>query len=203
MLYQCVDGYPNNQCQRLLEYFVRPNVTYTTVRMVDRVHGNTTSLGPRVALDGELVLGARGLEERLVRSSTTSDDANGGTAAARDRLLGAGRKADTGLVLVGRVTNHGSVVARCPGERATVTDLLLNIGDDGTFGALRYGENVADSENGLLAAVDEGTSVKALGGNEGLLAELVAVGVTENNTGERSTTEASLFRLRSILRESG
>lgn len=35
--------------------------TYTTVRMVDGVHGNTTSLGPAVALDGELMLGTRGL----------------------------------------------------------------------------------------------------------------------------------------------
>lgn len=33
----------------------------TTVRMVDGVHGNTTSLGPAVALDGELVLGTRSL----------------------------------------------------------------------------------------------------------------------------------------------
>jgi hypothetical protein len=31
----------------------------TTVRMVDRVHSNTTSLGPRVALDCKLVLCAR------------------------------------------------------------------------------------------------------------------------------------------------
>jgi hypothetical protein len=29
--------------------------------MVDGIHGNTTSLGPGVALDGELVLSARGL----------------------------------------------------------------------------------------------------------------------------------------------
>ena len=29
--------------------------------MVDRVHGNTTSFGPRVALDGKLMLGTRGL----------------------------------------------------------------------------------------------------------------------------------------------
>ncbi len=29
--------------------------------MVDWVHGNTTGLGPRVALDGELVLGTGGL----------------------------------------------------------------------------------------------------------------------------------------------
>jgi hypothetical protein len=31
-------------------------VVTTTVRMIDGVHSNTTSLGPGVALDGELVL---------------------------------------------------------------------------------------------------------------------------------------------------
>ena len=50
------------------------------------------------------------------------------------------------------------------------------------------GENVADGESSLLAAVDEGTGVEALSGNESLLAELVAVGVAENNAGEGSTT---------------
>jgi len=34
-------------------------VITTTVRVIDGVHSNTTSLGPRVALDGELVLGTR------------------------------------------------------------------------------------------------------------------------------------------------
>lgn len=36
-------------------------VVTTTVGVVDGVHGNTTGLGPRVALDRELVLGTRGL----------------------------------------------------------------------------------------------------------------------------------------------
>lgn len=35
--------------------------TYTTVRVVHGVHGHTTSLGPGVALDSELVLGAGSL----------------------------------------------------------------------------------------------------------------------------------------------
>lgn len=35
--------------------------TYTTVRVVHGVHGNTTSLGPAVTLDSELVLGTRSL----------------------------------------------------------------------------------------------------------------------------------------------
>lgn len=35
----------------------KPGITY----MVNGVHGNTTGLGPRVALDSELMLGTRGL----------------------------------------------------------------------------------------------------------------------------------------------
>lgn len=45
--------------------------TYTTVRMVDGVHGHTTSLGPAVALDSELMLGAGSLCNRQVRKSTS------------------------------------------------------------------------------------------------------------------------------------
>jgi len=36
-------------------------VVTTTVRVIDWVHGNTTSLWPRVALDGELMLGTGSL----------------------------------------------------------------------------------------------------------------------------------------------
>lgn len=81
------------------------------------------------------------------------------------------------------MANDSGIVARSASEGTTVADLLLNIANDGTFGALRDGEDVADGEGGLLAAVDEGTSVKTLGSDESLLAELVAVGVTENNAG--------------------
>lgn len=72
-------------------------VVTTTVGMVDGVHGNTTSLGPAVALGSELcfvsnephqfdqakaylVLGARRLHERLVCTATSSDDTDHTTA---------------------------------------------------------------------------------------------------------------------------
>lgn len=44
----------------------------TTVRMVDRVHGNTTSLGPGVSLHSELVLRARCLCEYFVSNHCES-----------------------------------------------------------------------------------------------------------------------------------
>ena len=89
------------------------------------------------------------------------------------------------------MSNDGSVGSRRPGERAAVTDLLLDAADDCSFGELAHGENVSNAEGGLLAAVDEGTSVKTLGGDEGLFTELVAVWIAEDDTGKRSTATGS------------
>ena len=86
------------------------------------------------------------------------------------------------------MANNGSIVARSAGESTTVTNLLLNVADNGTFGELAYGKDITDSESSLLTAVDEGTSMKALSSDESFTTELVAVGVPEDNAGKRSTT---------------
>lgn len=59
-------------CQRFTDMLM---VT-TSVGMVNEIHGYTTSLEPRVGLDGVLMLSARRLRERLVRPSSTSDNAD-------------------------------------------------------------------------------------------------------------------------------
>ena len=141
-----------------------------------------------VTLGLELVVRPAGLEQGLVDTATTRNDTDGSTAAARDGLLRAGGETDARLVLIGGVADDGRVVAGGTGERTAVAGLLLNVADDGTLGALSDGKDVADSEDGLLAAVDEGTGVETLGGDERLLAKLVPVGIAENDTGERSTT---------------
>lgn len=163
-------------------------VVTTTVRMVNRVHSHTTSTGPVVAFGLELVERAASLEEGLVDTSTTSDDADGRACRSRDSLFRAGRQSYAGLVVVGGVANNGGIVARCAGEDATVANLLLDVADDRTLRALGDGEDVADVESGLLAAVHETTGVHSLGGDEGLLAEFVAVRVAEDDAGEGSTT---------------
>jgi len=89
------------------------------------------------------------------------------------------------------VSNDGSVGSRCPGERATVTDLLLDAADDRSFGKLAHGDNVSDAEGSLLATVDEGTGVKTLSGNEGFFTELVTVRIAEDDTGKGSTATGS------------
>jgi hypothetical protein len=160
----------------------------TTVRMVDGVHGNTTSLGPAVALDSELVLGTRSLEERLVSSATASDDTDHSSGAGVDDLLGTGGKLDAGLALIRVVTDNGDVVAGSAAESATVTDLLLDVGDDGALRHLTEGKDVANGESSLLSSVDELASVHALVGDEGLGDLLESVGVAEDDLGERGTT---------------
>lgn len=164
-------------------------VVSSSVRMVHGVHSNTTSTGPVVPLGLELVECTASLEQRLVDPSTTSNDTNGSTSRTADSLLGTRGETDAGLVLIRRVSDDGGIVARGTGKGTTVADLLLDVADDGTFGALGDREDVADGESGFLTAVNEGTGVETLGSDEGFLAELVAVGVTEDYASKGSTTE--------------
>ena len=141
-------------------------VVSSSVGMVDGVHGNTTSLGPLVALDSELVLGARRLKEGLVGTGTTGNNTDHTTGGRVDDLLGARGKLDAGLAGVMVVTNDGNVVAGSTAERTTVTSLLLNVGNNGTLGHGPEREDVADGQRGLLSGVDELAGVHALIGNE-------------------------------------
>lgn len=161
--------------------------TYTTVRVVHGVHGHTTGLGPAVALDGELVLGARSLQQGLVGTATTGDDTDHATRAAGEDLLGTRGQLDTGLALIGVVADDGDVVARGTAQGAAVTDLLLDVGDNGTLGHGAQGQDVADRQGSVLAGVDELAGVQTLVGDEGLGDLLESVGAAEDHLGEGST----------------
>jgi hypothetical protein len=87
------------------------------------------------------------------------------------------------------VANDRGVVARRPCERPAVTRLLLDVADDRTLGQGGDGKNVADAQACLLADVDELARVHALGRDESFRAKLVAVRVTEHDTGKGSTTD--------------
>ena len=163
-------------------------VVTTTMGMVDGVHGNTTSLRPRVSLDLVLVESTTSLKQRLVNTTTTSNNTNDTTGVGGDDLLGTGRKLQTGLALIGVVSNDDNVVTRGSTKSTSVTRLLLNVGEDGTLRNGAEGKNVTDVQRSLLTGVDELTSVKTLVGNEGLLTLLVLVRVTEDDLGEGSTT---------------
>jgi len=134
------------------------------------------------------VLSARSLKQRLVCSTATSDDTDHTTDGGLDDLLGARGELDTGLALVRVVANDGNVVTGGTAKSTTVTHLLLDVGDNGTLGAGSEREDVANGEGSVLAGVDELAGVHALVGDEGLGVELEAVGVTEDDLGQGSTT---------------
>lgn len=86
------------------------------------------------------------------------------------------------------MADNGDVVTGSTADSTTVTNLLLDVGDDGTLRDGAEGEDVADGESSVLAGVDELASVHALVGDEGLALLLELVGGVEDNAGERSTT---------------
>jgi len=56
--------------------------------VIDGVHSNTTSTGPRVSLGAHGVVLSSGLKERLVDTSTTGDNTDDGSASRADDLWG-------------------------------------------------------------------------------------------------------------------
>ncbi|PPQ84883.1 hypothetical protein CVT25_004626 [Psilocybe cyanescens] len=173
------------------------NVIYSIQIMVHSILANAElcallaqqhSFQAAVPLSLELVERTPRLQQRLVDPSSARNNANRRARIARDRLLRARRQPDAGLVVVGRASDDGSVVARRAGERTAVAGLLLDVADDGSLGALRDGDHVADGQGGLFAAVDECAGVEAFDGDEDLAALLVALGVAEDDAGEGGTT---------------
>jgi len=84
--------------------------------------------------------------------------------------------------------NDGGVVAGSSGEFATISQLLLQLADDGSLGHGAHGHHVADGQTGLLAAVHELTGVHALHRDERLLALLESVRIPEFDNGQRSSS---------------
>lgn len=159
-------------------------VVTTTEGMLHGVLRHTTNLGPAVALDGVLVVGAPGLQERLVRASSAGDDANLGADLGGDGLLPAGGETEAGGALVLVVGDDHGEAPGSAGEGAAVADLGLDVAHDGALGDLLQGEDVADAQRGLLAAVDELAGVHALRGDHELRVALEAVGVEELDLGD-------------------
>ena len=156
-------------------------VVTTTVRVLHRVHRHTTNLGPGVALHLELVVVGARLEHGLVAATAARNLADGGAAAGRDGLLGAGGKLDAGEAGVGVVGDEDAVLAGSLGEDAAVAELRLHVADDATLGHGADGEGVAHDELSLLTAVEELTGVDALSRDEELLVVHVFLGVAESH----------------------
>merc|ERR1711931_394630 len=157
----------------------------TTVRMLDGVHGHTTNLRPGVPLSLVLEVGSAGLQQRLVDSSSTGDDADHRAVAGRNRLLRSRRQFHFRLVVIRVVGDDGGVVAGSSGQFAAISQLLLELADDGSLGHGADGHHVADGQRRLLAAVDELARVHALDGDERFFTLLEFVGISKLDDGQR------------------
>lgn len=135
-------------------------------------------------------------QQGFVGSSTSSDNTDHASCIALDDLLGTRWELDTGLALIRVVANNGHIVARCASKGTTVTRLLLNVRDNGSFWDGAEGQDVSDSEVGVLAGVDELAGVHALVGDEGLGMESESIGVTEDDLGQRGSSSTLVNDLR-------
>merc|ERR1719192_539189 len=161
----------------------------TTVGMLDGIHGHTTNLRPRVPLSLVFEVGSAGLQQRLVDSAATGDDSHHGAIGRRNRLFRSRRQLDFRPSHIRVVGDDGGVVAGSSGQFAAISQLLLQLADDGSLRHGADGHHVADGQRRLLAAVDELARVHALDGDERLLTLLEFVGISEFDDGQgRSST---------------
>jgi len=167
----------------------------TTVGVLDGVHRDTTDARPRVPLGFVLVEAGTGLKHRLVDTATAGDDADHGAGDGRDDLLLAGWQADARLASVLVVCNDRRVVAGAAGDGAAVAGLGLQVADDGPLGHRAQGQDVADCEGSLLAAVQELAGGDALGTHERHALHFVAVRILELDLGERCPTSGIVDNL--------
>jgi len=159
----------------------------SSVRMVDGVHSHTTSTRPAVALGLVFEERTASLHERLVNTPAASNNSDRSASSALNRLLGSTRQPNTGDAVI-VVANDGGVVSRCPCKRSTISRTCLEVAADGSFGHLAQREDVPDGKLGLLANIDKGASVHALGSDKDLILSAMLVRVLELDTGERSAT---------------
>jgi hypothetical protein len=163
-------------------------VVTTSVWMLYGVHGNTTDLRPAVTLDGVLVEGTSGLQQRLIGTATSGNDTNLGTDGGRNSLLTSGRKSKLGGSLFLVVSDNDSVGTRGTGESTTISLLGFNVADNGSLGNGRQRQDVSAGQRGLLSAVDELSGVHTFGTDEQFIVTLVTVLVQELNLADRSTS---------------
>merc|ERR1719454_2200395 len=153
----------------------------TTVRMLDWVHGNTSNSWPAVSLSLCLVPASVGLEEWLVGSLTTSDEANHGSATTNDGLSGAGWKSDSGLLSIVGVTDDDARGAGGSGERSSISELGLAVGHNCSFWQVINWDNISNCELSLRSTVDVLAGVHSFDGDEILNSLLVSVCISEDN----------------------
>lgn len=92
-----------------------------------------------------------------------------------------------GSIVIRVVADNDSIITGSPSECSTVTNVVLNVADHSSLGDRSDRQDVSDYQIGLLPTVDELAGVNSLRRNEQLILLLVPEGVTEADSGQRSS----------------
>ena len=160
----------------------------TSVGMGSGNHGHSSDDGPHLFLGSEHMVHAAGLEDGLLGSSTSSDDADGGAGVRVDGLSHTRRKSDSGSGSVFRLRNDGGEGTGGTGVLSLITSVLLHVADKSTFGDLLDGKNISDGKRGLGSAVDVLAGVETFGSNVKFSVGSEGVGISELDLGDGGST---------------
>ena len=120
----------------------------TTVRMLNRVHGNTSNSWPVVSLSLGLEPGVGSLQQWLIGSLSAGNHTNHSSAVSEDGLSGSGWKLDPSLLSIIEVTDDDGGGTGGSGERSSVSEFGLTVGDNSAFWQGVHGDNISNSELG-------------------------------------------------------
>jgi len=160
----------------------------TTVRMLDRVHRDTSDTRPAVSLHFVLVEGVTCFQDWLFLTITTGNNTNNGSVPGGQFLSDTRRQTNHSLLTIFTVSDNDAGSSGSTAQSSSVGVLIFNHGDFGTFWHLSEREDVTDGQLGVLSTVHELTGVQTFNGDEQFLVGLVSVGITEDNLGQRSSS---------------
>ena len=84
------------------------------------------------------------------------------SASTWNNLLSPRWELDPAGAIIRVVADDNSSLAGCPGEDTSITNVIFNVTDLGTFGSRAQGQNVIGNEGGFLTAANELARVYAL-----------------------------------------
>jgi len=160
----------------------------TSMGMLYGILSHTTNLRPAVALDGILVVGSSGLQQRLIGTTTSGDNSDLGTDVGWDGLLTSGRKSKLGGSLLIVVGDNNGVGTGATGESTTVSGFGFDVANNGSLGNRSQGQDVTAGKAGLLTAVDELSAVHTFRTQEQFIVTLVSVLVDKLHTADWGTS---------------
>jgi len=153
----------------------------TTMRMLNRVHSNTSNSRPVVSLSLSFEPRVGSLQERLISSLSSGDNTNHSSAWSEDGLSGSGWESNSWFLSVIGVTNDNSGSSWGSGERSSISHFTFAVGDNSTFWHLADWKNITNGEWSLGSGVHKLSSVHSFDSDEVLNSLLVSVCISEDN----------------------